>query len=88
MPASPGIFGEGQVNDLGVGWFRTACTAAAQSAGVATTGVALRPNGCGGSTIQLTTAWSVQAAYEHFWTPSLRTSLVGAYTDISYNGDG
>ncbi len=42
----------------------------------------------GGSTVELTTAWSVQAAYEHFWTPSLRTSLVGAYTDISYNGDG
>jgi hypothetical protein len=40
----------------------------------------------GGSSIQLTTVWSVQAAYEHFWTPSLRTSLVGAYTDISYNG--
>ena len=37
------------------------------------------------SKVQLTTAWSVQAAYEHFWTPSLRTSLVGAYTDISYN---
>ena len=30
------------------------------------------------SSVELTTAWSVQAAYEHFWTPSLRTSLVGA----------
>jgi hypothetical protein len=40
----------------------------------------------GGSSIQLTTAWSAQAAYEHFWTPALRTSLVGAYTDVSYNG--
>ncbi len=37
------------------------------------------------TSVNLTTAWSVQAAYEHFWTPSLRTSLVGAYTDISYN---
>ena len=25
---------------------------------------------------ELTTAWSVFASYEHFWTPSLRTSLV------------
>src|SRR4029079_14092375 len=41
------------------------------------------PNGP--SAIQLTTAWSAQVAYEHFWTPSLRTALVGAYTDISYN---
>ena len=41
----------------------------------------------GGSKVELTTAWSVQAAYEHFWTPSLRTSLVGAYTDVSYSGN-
>ena len=30
-----------------------------------------------------TTAWSVMASYEHFWTPSLRTSLYGSYLDIS-----
>jgi len=32
---------------------------------------------------QLTTAWSVFASYEHFWTPSLRTSLYGSYLNIS-----
>jgi hypothetical protein len=37
------------------------------------------------SAVELTTVWSVQAAYEHFWTPTLRTSLVGAYTDVSFN---
>jgi hypothetical protein len=30
-----------------------------------------------------TTAWSVFASYEHFWTPSLRTSVYGSYLDIS-----
>ena len=58
----------------------TPCTAAPA---LPTTATATCP--AGGSALQLTTAWSVQAAYEHFWTPSLRTSLVGAYTDISYN---
>jgi hypothetical protein len=30
-----------------------------------------------------TTAWSVFASYEHFWTPSLRTSVYGSYLDLS-----
>ena len=37
------------------------------------------------SDIQLTTAFGVNAAYEHFWTPSLRTSLWGAYLKVTYN---
>src|SRR4029079_11743409 len=41
----------------------------------------------GSSSVNLTTVWSVQAAYEHFWTPSLRTSLVGAYNATSYNSN-
>jgi hypothetical protein len=35
--------------------------------------------------VQLTTAWGVNAAYEHFWTPALRTSLYGFYDRISYD---
>jgi hypothetical protein len=35
--------------------------------------------------VQLTTAWGVNAAYEHFWTPALRTSLYGFYDRITYN---
>jgi len=31
---------------------------------------------------ELTTAWSVFASYEHFWTPSLRTSVYGSWIDI------
>jgi hypothetical protein len=38
-----------------------------------------------GNSINLTTAWSVFASYEHFWTPSLRTSLYGSYLAVNYN---
>ena len=36
------------------------------------------------SDLQLTTAWSVNAAYEHFWNPRWRTSLYGGYAAVSY----
>jgi porin-like protein len=32
----------------------------------------------------LTTAWNVNAAYEHFWNPRWRTSLYGGYAAVSY----
>ena len=37
------------------------------------------------NSIQLTTAWSVFASYEHFWTPALRTDLYGSYLSVRYN---
>ena len=37
-----------------------------------------------GSRVELTEAWSVSAAYEHYWTPSWRTSVIGGYTEIKY----
>jgi hypothetical protein len=39
-----------------------------------------------GSDIELTTAWTVQAGYEHMWTPTLKTSFSAAYGEISHNG--
>jgi hypothetical protein len=33
----------------------------------------------------LTTAWEVDAAYEHYWTPQWHQSFVGAYMAESYN---
>jgi Porin subfamily len=39
-----------------------------------------------GTKIELTTAWGLNASYEHFWNPRWRTSLYGAYADVSYNG--
>jgi hypothetical protein len=41
-----------------------------------------------GSSIELTTAWGVNAAYEHFWTPHWQTSVYGAYTATSYDATG
>jgi len=81
--AGPGIFGNGtgQGTNMGVGWFQDATYCGASALGAATAACPFT----GGSQLQLTTVWSAQAAYEHFWTPSLRTSIVGAYTDISYN---
>jgi hypothetical protein len=34
--------------------------------------------------VELTTAWNVNAAYEHFWSPRWRTSLYGGYAAVSY----
>ena len=36
--------------------------------------------------IHLTNAWSVNAAYEHFWNQRWRTSLYGGYTKVWYDG--
>jgi hypothetical protein len=35
--------------------------------------------------VQLTTAWGVAGGWEHFWTPSLRTSVHGSYVEVRYN---
>ena len=35
--------------------------------------------------LELTTAWNVNAAYEHFWNPRWRTSLYGGYAAVGYN---
>ena len=43
--------------------------------------------GAFGNAINLTTAWSVMASYEHFWTPSLRTSVYGSYVDVTHNSN-
>jgi hypothetical protein len=41
----------------------------------------------GGSGIELTTAWSVQAGYDHQWSPSLNTSLFAGYSNVTYDAD-
>jgi porin-like protein len=35
--------------------------------------------------VQLTTAWSIAAAYEHFWTPTFQTSIYGSYLNVLHN---
>ncbi len=43
--------------------------------------------GLAGSGIQLTKAWSVGVAFEHHWVPSVRSSVFGVVTQVSYPGD-
>jgi hypothetical protein len=33
----------------------------------------------------LTTAWSLNASYEHYWTPSVHESLYGAYVAVNHD---
>jgi porin-like protein len=35
---------------------------------------------------QLTNYWSIAAAFEHYWTPALRTDVFGSFTAADYNG--
>ena len=42
------------------------------------------PSGTG-TALQLTTAWNINAAFEHFWSSQWRTSLYGGYAGVSYN---
>jgi len=50
-------------------------------------GGTINTTGTGAATdLQLTTAWNVNAAYEHFWNPRWRSSLYGGYAAVSYNG--
>jgi hypothetical protein len=62
-------------NSVGVGWI--------------TDGLFDNVGVCGGATprcgIDLTNAWSVNAAFEHFWNPRWRTSLYGGFTRVWYN---
>jgi hypothetical protein len=50
------------------------------AAGVPATGPATGTTSC-----NLTTAWSVNASYEHYWTPAVHESFVGAYEAVNYN---
>jgi hypothetical protein len=37
--------------------------------------------------LNLTTAWNVNAAFEHHWNAQWRTSIYGGYAEITYNGE-
>jgi hypothetical protein len=42
--------------------------------------------GPGGTSVELTTAFTINGFYQHLWSPKWRTSLYGGYTEIDYNG--
>jgi hypothetical protein len=35
--------------------------------------------------LELTTAWSITGGFEHFWNTQWKTSLYGAYGEVSYS---
>jgi len=37
--------------------------------------------------VQLTTAWGINAAYDHLWTPQLRSSIYGSYFRVEYGNN-
>ena len=41
-------------------------------------------NSLTGTNIELTTAWTIGAVYEHVWNPQWKTSLFGGYVNVSY----
>src|SRR5674476_1571901 len=55
--------------------------------GIGSDGVFAGTNAGNGTSIELTTAWGVNAAYEHFWSKSWQTSVYGAYTATTYNAN-
>ena len=52
-----------------------------------TYGYGLQADGVYGSTgdVELTTAWGVDASYEHRWNQQWKTSVYGSYVSFSYN---
>jgi hypothetical protein len=53
--------------------------------GIGSDGVFAGTNAGNGTSIELTTAWGVNAAYEHFWSKQWQTSVYGAYTATTYD---
>jgi hypothetical protein len=39
----------------------------------------------GGTGCELTTAWNLNVAYEHYWTPQFHESFVGGYLDVKFD---
>ena len=73
--STPGSFNFGIIKDNNrVGW------------GIMSDAIYGGQPAAGNSTpLELTTAWSVNAAYDHFWNKQWRTSLYGGYAAVSYN---
>jgi hypothetical protein len=55
--------------------------------GIGSDGVYAGTTPATGTSIELTTAWGVNAAYEHFWSKKWQTSVYGAYTATTYNAN-
>jgi hypothetical protein len=48
-------------------------------------GAACNSGAADATDVQNTTSWSIAAAFEHLWTPALRTSIYGSYWEVTHN---
>jgi Porin subfamily len=78
---SAGLFASGY--QVGIGWITDGVFFGTLPGSLLPT--ACTPGVCKDVQIQLTTTWTVGGAYEHYWTPQLKTAISGAYTQIQYN---
>jgi len=39
-----------------------------------------------GTSVELTTAWGINAFFQHIWNPKWRTSLYGGYNEVDFDG--
>ncbi len=53
--------------------------------GFTSDGIYSGTNNANGTSIQLTTAWGVRAAFIHNWSPEWQSSLFGSYSRVDYN---
>jgi hypothetical protein len=56
------------------------CVFGSTNVGTGTNPVIANGTGC-----QLTTGWSINASYEHYWTPQFHESFVGQYMAVRYD---
>jgi len=40
-----------------------------------------------GSSVELTTVWGINGAYQHFWNPKWRSSIYGGYVEVDYDSN-
>ena len=89
---APGYADDGATNAAGsvatgaAGGYYSNLTASSFGFGLVTDGVYGAPGVAGtSSSVDLTTMWGVNAAYEHFWNKRWQTSVYGGYISTSYN---
>jgi hypothetical protein len=89
--SSPGVFSATSLGTCGAAGQTAAVAAgpctASLGLGFFTDSVFANPGAVPGynGSVELTKAWGVNAAWDHLWTPNLKSSIYGAYINVSYN---
>ena len=92
-------YSQGAINYTGSGWgnfswcrggFATTALQVGPTSGNGSCGFGVASDAtyiAGSNSLELTTAWSVVAGFQHVWSPHWKTSLYGDYGAISYDGN-